>query len=594
MKLRISPNLALPEDTVTSTLIVYGGKGMGKTVLGAVMCEELEAARQRFSVIDPMGVFWGLRHSADGKGAGIEVLILGGKHGDMPIEPTGGAVVADLVADESISVIIDISRKPDGKMWSRGERIKFVADYCTRLYERQGERRRPLMQIIDEAGRYVPQEIRKDQPDIARCMGAVESLVEEARNVGVGVMLITQRSARMNKSVSELADAMFAFRTVGPRSVDAILDWFGEHVPKERWKELIEQLRKLPRGTALAVSPGWLEFEGQIPIRMRRTFDSSATPKAGKEQHASGPGAKPDLARYQERMAETIERAKADDPKTLRAHIAELEKELKKKAPAAAPGKVDPAAIERATVKGGMQMANQMAKEFRGVIVPARKAMAAAILGLRTVADHLEKALPAESLDFKATLDWKEEPPAPVQYAPPGNPRPRPVSPPRPARAAAEASDNGDLPRGERSILTACAQYPEGCTREQISVLVGLKRSTRDRYIQYLSQKGYVQAASGQNVEATPEGLAALGHFDPLPTGKELQEYWLRRLPEGESKMLRALIEAGARFPVDREYLGEAAGLQRSTRDRYLQYLAARKLIIPDGKGMVRASDTLF
>jgi len=33
--LAISPDLSLPLDTVTSTLIVYGGKGMGKTNLGS-------------------------------------------------------------------------------------------------------------------------------------------------------------------------------------------------------------------------------------------------------------------------------------------------------------------------------------------------------------------------------------------------------------------------------------------------------------------------------------------------------------------------------------------------------------------------------
>jgi len=42
--LRLSPELTLPLDAITSTLIVYGGKGMGKTNLGTVLCEELSAA----------------------------------------------------------------------------------------------------------------------------------------------------------------------------------------------------------------------------------------------------------------------------------------------------------------------------------------------------------------------------------------------------------------------------------------------------------------------------------------------------------------------------------------------------------------------
>jgi hypothetical protein len=102
----------------------------------------------------------GIAHSADGKSPGIELLILGGVKGDMPIEPSGGAVVADLVADESVNVLIDISRHANGKMWSIGERIRFVRDYFVQLYARQGEEKRPLMQIVDEAARFAPQMVR--------------------------------------------------------------------------------------------------------------------------------------------------------------------------------------------------------------------------------------------------------------------------------------------------------------------------------------------------------------------------------------------------------------------------------------------------
>jgi DNA helicase HerA-like ATPase len=282
----MGPEFKLPLDAQTQTLIIYGGKGMGKSSCATVLAEELSAAHLKFSVIDPMGVLYGLKHAADPSGPGLDVLLLGGLHGDIPIEPTAGAVVADLVVDENVSTVIDISRRPNGTMWGVGERIRFVADYLTRLYERQGERMRPLMQLIDECGRFAPQLIPHGSPEIARCVGAVERLVEEGRNVGVGVCLITQRSARMNKSVSELAECMIAFRTVGPRSIDAIVDWFGEHVPKERWKHLVERLRALPRGTALVVSPGWLQFEGEVAIRQRWTLDTSATPTDARDHRS--------------------------------------------------------------------------------------------------------------------------------------------------------------------------------------------------------------------------------------------------------------------------------------------------------------------
>ena len=71
--LKVSAEPVLPLDTVTSTLVVYGGKGMGKTNFGAVLVEEMARAGLRWAVLDPMGVWWGIRHSADGKGKGVNV-----------------------------------------------------------------------------------------------------------------------------------------------------------------------------------------------------------------------------------------------------------------------------------------------------------------------------------------------------------------------------------------------------------------------------------------------------------------------------------------------------------------------------------------
>lgn len=613
--LHLATDLTLPLDAVTSTLIVYGGKGMGKTNLGTVSCEELFRASQRFSVIDPMGVFWGLRHSADGKGPGIEVLILGGKHGDMPIEPTGGAVVADLVADESISVIIDISRKPDGKMWARSERTKFVADYCTRLYERQGERRRPLMQIIDEAGRFCPEQIRKDEVDVSRCLGAVASLVEEARNVGVGVMLITQRSARMNKAVSELADAMFAFRTVGPRSVDAILDWFGDHVPKERWKELIGQLRTLPRGTALVVSPGWLEFEGQAAIRMRTTFDSSATPKAGKEQHASGSGVIPDLSRYAARMAETIERVKADDPRELRRQIAELKKQIAKPQAAAAPvqaAKASSAAtsredLDKATTRGAVQMANQMGKEFKAIIGPVRKSLLQGIATLRRAVTELEAAVPPETVEFKAMVNLPSapvvDPPLP-RFA--TSPAPRPIVNRQPApraNGAAEGREPATVTGASQRVLDALAEFAalgvHQPQRAQVAFMAGYTHLNSKGFtnaIGAMRAAGYIEYPGAGTISLTASGHSHAAPAETPRSSKELQDKLIQMLGGANGKIVRELVSV---YPdsLAREDLAAKAGYGHVNSKGFTNAIGRLRtlgFISYPGQGRIAALPVLF
>ncbi len=581
--LHISPKLKLPPDTVTSTLVVYGGKGMGKTTFGAVLAEELTRARMRFSAIDPMGVMWGLRHSADGKGPGIEALLLGGTHGDIPIEPTGGAVVADLVVDEDVNVIIDISRRPNGKMWGVGERIRFVSDYVTRLYERQGEQMRPLMQIIDEAGRFCPQQIPHGNPDIAKCVGAVERLVEEGRNVGVGVCLITQRSARMNKSVSELADCMVAFRTVGPRSVDAILDWFGEHVAKDRWKALVEQLRELDRGTALVVSPGWLKFEGQVPMRQRETFDSSATPTEGRDRGPRGDGAAPDLEPYLERMAATIDRVKADDPRTLRAEIAKLKAELAKK-PAAAPAQVAASAKpvevfavlpkDLNSLDSAVTDLRELTEKLLQRVVPELRRVSEPIAhGLGLVANAAVR--PRAGL----TIDRPVRPPVHVGLSQVARPTSQPVE--------------GDLhiKAGARRMLEVCATfYPGTMTKAQIATAAKMKVTggTFSTYWGVLTRSGLIAAAGGDDFQVTDAGLAYLGADAPVMP-ESLDEriaFWKARLKEGARRMLD-IVRQHYGFGVTRDELAAQLDMAASggTFSTYLGTLRRNRLVDEvDGK----------
>jgi hypothetical protein len=140
-------------------------------------------------------------------------------------------------------------------------------------------------------------------------------------------------------------------------------------------------------------------------------------------------------------------------------------------------------------------------------------------------------------------------------------------------------------------VLTAIAQHVEGVGREQVTILTGYKRSTRDAYIQRLQAAGLVDV--GPPITVTDAGLAALpSDFTPLPKGDELREHWLNRLPQGERAVFELLIEA---YPhgVARDEITERTGYKRSTRDAYIQRLGLRKLVNA-GRDGVSASAFLF
>ena len=131
----------------------------------------------------------------------------------------------------------------------------------------------------------------------------------------------------------------------------------------------------------------------------------------------------------------------------------------------------------------------------------------------------------------------------------------------------------------------------DGVTREQLTVLTGYKRSSRDSYLQRLRKHGLIE--DSEPITATNEGLELLGPtYEPLPTGDALRDYWFRNLPAGECRILTALVEV---YPdsMTRDELSEQTGYQRSSRDTYLQRLRSRRLIDVQGAN-VGASEILF
>ena len=138
---------------------------------------------------------------------------------------------------------------------------------------------------------------------------------------------------------------------------------------------------------------------------------------------------------------------------------------------------------------------------------------------------------------------------------------------------------------GERRILIAAAQHTNGVTRQQLTVLIGLKGSTRNAYIQRLRERGHL--TDTDRIRITAEGRQELGSsFEPLPTGPALVEYWRGELPEPEMLVLEALL---ARAPQTREEIGALnPAWAVSTRNAYIHRLRAKELIYSEGEQLTK------
>lgn len=549
--LKISDSLKLPHESVTQTFAVLGKRGSGKTNFAVVLVEEMVRAQLPVVVIDPVGVWHGLRSSADGKSEGLPVAILGGEHGQVPLEKGAGGVIAEFVAEARQSCVLDLS------LFRKGEQTAFMQDFAERLYQVKATKRDALHVVVDEADAYCPQ---RPMPNEARLLGAMEDLIRRGRSRGVGMTLITQRPAVLNKNVLTQAEALVVFRMTGPHDRAAIDEWVKMNGEGEQRAELMTTIASLPVGTAWFWSPGWLDVFKKVNVRRRDTFDSSATPKAGAKTSAPKVLAAVDLEALRTRIASTIERAKADDPKVLRARIAELEGELAKASAATKVERVEVPVVAPAT----LETLNVGLNELRSIVAAlSREVDRAGRYSPEPARRHEPVAVPAKQASK--------------------------TSAPRPAASTGGTS----LGKCERSVLTVLAQHGTR-TNVQIAILSGYSHSSGGfrNALSSLRSAGHI-VGGGERIEITATGRKALGHVEPLPRGRALLEYWMAN---AGGKCERAILDVlASAYPraVAKDVVAERAGYQATSGGFRNSLSRLRTLQLMSGGAELRLADPL-
>lgn len=562
--LNIAEKVKIDIGLMTRATAILANRGAGKTYTASVIAEELLSLKQQVICIDPVGVMWGLK-------SGFSIPIFGGEHQDLPLSPAAGEELARAVVEHRFSCILDTSDM------SNSDTLRFVGSFLHELYRLKARHRESCFVIVDEADMFAPQGATSGHGPT--CLGAMQFLVRRGRARGLGCALVTQRPQAIAKDVLTQCEVLIAMRMSHNLDIGAVKLWMQSQASTSEMNTVIDSLPSLPTGEAWFWAP-ILDVFKRAKVRKRNTFDSSATPEPGTAAAEPKQLQAVDLEKLGKQIAATLEEKRANDPATLKAKIRELEKNLVKE------GRPVPNAADHSACK---QRANELEAAI-GRIQTWERATADESLRQATFAkDRLEQLVK----DATRWQEWAQE----RVKGKPDSVQPRKAMPAqlpaahlpiaRHLEVAPQAfGDRDSLPSGEAAVLRVLAQYPGGLDRGRIGIFSGFTaRSTRNAYIQRLQTKGY--ASRSEPITITKEGVAAVGDFEPLPEGRELFEWWLAKLPEGERKMLEIL---GGGEDLSREDLGRLAGYEaRSTRNAYIQRLAQKNLVDVNGNMVMLA-----
>lgn len=611
--------IRIPDAALADAVAIIARIGAGKSYTARGLVERLLASGARSCILDPTGVWWGLRLKPDGKTpSGLPIVILGGDYGDLPITPEAGRMCARLVIEHRTSFVVDMS------LFGVGERDRFCAAFFDTLY--QEKPRGPLHLIADEADAYAPQKPMKEQRVMA---SRFEQIVRRGRVRGFRVMMITQRTAVINKDVLNMAGTMVVLNLMGPQDRAAFENWIEFNASAEKAKEILQSLPNLQVGEGWVWSPRQSILErGKFPLI--ETYDSMRAPTEDEDDVELPELAGDVLAQMSKDFHELVEKAAAEEPEALKARVVELqgmlqdsERELEAaRAGHGALAKVDEKNIRAEEYGRGFSegetigYAQGIAEARKGMPIDRiRKLVGDAHALLETANDELvgiamgpNPSVNVLKASAAAPRDFQPAFPAGGKYD--GLPAPkdvqvRPLSRRETAAKVAVALDmvgarhratgSMALPKGERLILTALAQHRGGLKHVRLAIVTGYAATGGGfkNYLGALRSRGWI-ADAGDMIMITTEGRKGLGPVEPLPTGAALRQMWFERLPKGERLILEALTAA---YPgtMTAEQVGRATNYEAEGGGfkNYLGRLRTLELV-RGGKDALQASPDLF
>ena len=269
----------LPVAALDERLTIVGTSGSGKTYAAKGLVERLMEGGARVCIVDPLGVWWGLRAGPDGAPSSYPVVVFGGRHADVALEEGSGGALGRLVGTHQMACVVDVS-----DLGSAAARRGFMTAFAEALYEANRE---PLHLVLDEADLWAPQ---RAQPGGQNLLNRIEEIVRRGRVRGFVPWLISQRPAVLHKDVLSQADILVSMKLTSSQDREAVGRWIEGQADRAEGRRILAALPRLAQGEGWV----WAPSDGvlaRVAFPRITTFDSSATPP--RPERIAAPGRLP-------------------------------------------------------------------------------------------------------------------------------------------------------------------------------------------------------------------------------------------------------------------------------------------------------------
>jgi hypothetical protein len=278
MSLQLSKMFSLPKEAVLWAFVILAIRGAGKTYDAGKMAEQMIRLGIPIVVFDPMGIWWGLRVGVESH-EGLPVVIFGGDHADLPI-PLTISKRADIVDEDKLRLTVNAVLKAglsvvlDTSILSRTQQTRAVGIFGDELFRKNAPYGIRHV-FIEEADVYCPQ---KPLGDTQASHTAIDNLVRRGGNFNLGVTMITQRAAVLDKDVLSQANCLIAMRLMWDPDKKTVQTWVQSRVKNDREiKKLAkwyDSLKELKNGEAWIYSPEHDIFD-KVQFGERETLHAS-------------------------------------------------------------------------------------------------------------------------------------------------------------------------------------------------------------------------------------------------------------------------------------------------------------------------------